>query len=121
MLNRVRLAGRPAALWLFQAVVVILVVGGTAWAQAGRDQLTPNELLDQYCVSCHNDQLETGGFSLEPLDVTNVAEHPEAWEKVVRKLRAGAMPPRPRPRAARSPCPAAGCLRPASPPISASG
>ena len=55
-------------------------------------------LVDRYCVTCHNDRLETGGFSFEPLDVADVAAHPEAWEKVVRKLRAGAMPPRPRPR-----------------------
>ena len=55
-------------------------------------------LVDRYCVTCHNDRLETGGFSFETLDVAEVAAHPEAWEKVVRKLRAGAMPPRPRPR-----------------------
>ena len=55
-------------------------------------------LIDRYCVTCHNDRLETGGFSFEPLDVADVAAHPEAWENVVRKLRAGAMPPRPRPR-----------------------
>ena len=55
-------------------------------------------LIERYCVTCHNDRLETGGFSIERLDVTDVATHPEAWEKVVRKLRAGAMPPRPRPR-----------------------
>ena len=55
-------------------------------------------LIDRYCVTCHNDRLDTGGFSFESLDVANVAAHPEAWEKVVRKLLAGAMPPRPRPR-----------------------
>ena len=73
MLNRVRLAGRPAALWLFQAVVVILVVGGTAWGQAGRDQLTPTELLDRYCVSCHNDRLQTGGVSFDGLDTVDLS------------------------------------------------
>ena len=66
--------------------------------QAPADRAQPQALVDRYCVSCHNDRLETGGFSLESLDVANVAAHPEAWEKVVRKLRAGAMPPRPRPR-----------------------
>ncbi len=55
-------------------------------------------LIARYCVTCHNDRLETGGFSFEPLDIGDIAAHPEAWEKVVRKLRAGAMPPRPRPR-----------------------
>ena len=67
-------------------------------AGAAAPAVDPQPLLDRYCVTCHNDRLETGGFSLEALDVADVAAHPEAWEKAVRKLRAGAMPPRPRPR-----------------------
>jgi len=55
-------------------------------------------LLDRYCLSCHNDRLGTGGLSLEGLDSSSVADHPEVWEKVVKKLLAGAMPPQPRPR-----------------------
>jgi hypothetical protein len=50
-------------------------------------------LLDQYCVTCHNDKLKTANFSLQKLDLTAVGDHPEVWEKVVRKLRAGLMPP----------------------------
>jgi hypothetical protein len=50
-------------------------------------------ILDQYCVVCHNDKLKTANFSLEKLDLTTAGEHPELWEKVVRKLRAGVMPP----------------------------
>jgi len=55
-------------------------------------------LLDQYCVTCHSERLEVGGLSLQGLDLDNVADHAEVWEKVVRKLRAGSMPPQPRPR-----------------------
>ena len=71
-------------------------------------------LLDQYCVTCHSQrivsrpavpdeslqitQLRTVGLTLDTEDVTNVAANPEVWEKVVRKLRVGAMPPPPRPR-----------------------
>ncbi len=55
-------------------------------------------LVDRYCVTCHNDRLRTGGFSFDAIDIDDVAAHSEAFEKVVRKLRAGAMPPRPRPR-----------------------
>ena len=55
-------------------------------------------VLDRYCVTCHDDRLRTGGLSLEGLDLGEVSAHAEVWEKVVRKLRAGAMPPRPRPR-----------------------
>ena len=65
-------------------------------AQAAPDVSSEQTVINRYCVTCHNDRLETGGFSLERLDVAHVAAHPDAWEKVVR--RAGAMPPRPRPR-----------------------
>ena len=55
------------------------------------------QLLDRYCVTCHNARLETAGLSLEEIDVANVHEGAEVWEKVVRKLRTGAMPPSARP------------------------
>src|SRR5499426_956288 len=50
-------------------------------------------LLDQYCVTCHNDRLKTANLSLERLDLTTAGDHAELWEKVIRKLRAGVMPP----------------------------
>ena len=55
-------------------------------------------LLDRYCVTCHNERLQTAGLTLDVLDVDDVAERPDVWEKVVRKLRAGLMPPMGRPR-----------------------
>jgi cytochrome c551/c552 len=50
-------------------------------------------VLDRYCVTCHNDKLKTAGLSLQSLDIAAVGEHAEVWEKVIRKLRAGVMPP----------------------------
>jgi mono/diheme cytochrome c family protein len=50
-------------------------------------------LLDQYCVSCHNDRVKTANLTLEHADLSAVSDHAELWEKVVRKLRAGVMPP----------------------------
>ena len=50
-------------------------------------------LLDRYCVVCHNDKAKTANLSLEKLDLTTAGDNPELWEKVVRKLRAGVMPP----------------------------
>ena len=50
-------------------------------------------LLDQYCVVCHNDRARTANLSLQNLDLVTAGDHPELWEKVVRKLRAGMMPP----------------------------
>src|SRR6516225_4342657 len=50
-------------------------------------------LLDQYCVGCHNDKAKVANFSLQNADLSGVGDHPEKWEKVIRKLRAGMMPP----------------------------
>ena len=59
-------------------------------------------LLKQYCVTCHNERLKTGGFVIDPADVANVGSGADRWEKVVRKLRTQSMPPpgAPRPDAA---------------------
>ena len=50
-------------------------------------------LLDKYCVTCHNDRVKTANLSLQDADLATVGEQAELWEKVVRKLRAGVMPP----------------------------
>ena len=50
-------------------------------------------LIEEYCVTCHNERRNTGGLALDAIDVASVSEHPEVWEKAVRKLRARAMPP----------------------------
>src|SRR5215468_4391323 len=55
-------------------------------------------LLDQYCVTCHNERAKTAGLMLDKMDVDHVADGAETWEKVVRKLRGGMMPPQGRPR-----------------------
>ncbi len=59
-------------------------------------------VIQQYCVTCHNQKLKTAGLMLDKLVLSPVGEHAEQWEKVVRKLRAGMMPPAgmPRPNAA---------------------
>jgi hypothetical protein len=50
-------------------------------------------LVDQYCVTCHNERLKTGNLRLDDLDLAHLGNHAEIGEKVVRKLRAGMMPP----------------------------
>src|SRR6476661_8872793 len=55
-------------------------------------------LLDQYCVTCHNERAKTAGLMLDKMDVDLVGEGAETWEKVIRKLRGGMMPPQGRPR-----------------------
>jgi cytochrome c5 len=63
-------------------------------ADAGAASATAQRaLLDQYCVTCHNDKTKTANLTLEKLDLATVGDHADVWEKVVRKLRAGVMPP----------------------------
>jgi hypothetical protein len=53
-------------------------------------------ILDRYCVTCHSEKAKERGavpIALEYADVSNVAADPELWEKVIRKMRAGLMPP----------------------------
>ncbi|MCB1669845.1 MAG: DUF1592 domain-containing protein [Gammaproteobacteria bacterium] len=58
------------------------------------------QLVNSYCLTCHNDALATAGFSLQSVDFSNVGDHAEALEKVVKKLRAHMMPPSGMPRPA---------------------
>jgi hypothetical protein len=61
---------------------------------------TERALLNQYCVVCHNDKLKTANLSLQSADINSVGDHPETWEPVIRKMRAGMMPPPGMPRPA---------------------
>jgi cytochrome c551/c552 len=55
-------------------------------------------VVDRYCVTCHNARVKIGGLSLEGLDPAQAGRQPETWEKVVRKVRTGMMPPANAPR-----------------------
>ena len=50
-------------------------------------------LVDQYCVACHNQTLNTAGLALDKLASQPRAANAAAWERVVRKLRSRQMPP----------------------------
>jgi mono/diheme cytochrome c family protein len=61
------------------------------------------QFTDRYCVACHNTRAKTSatgsGVVFDGMDVTLLSANGEIWEKVVRKMRAGAMPPAGMPRA----------------------
>src|SRR5262245_26278587 len=68
-------------------------------APAATTPVSPERaVLNRYCTSCHNVRTKTAGLTLDTLDVEHVGEHPETWEQVVKKVRAGVMPPAGRPR-----------------------
>ncbi len=78
-----------------------LLVSGLflAWSCAYGEPPSPQHaLINQYCVTCHNEKAKTAGLMLDKLDIDHAGEHAEAWEKVVRKLRGGMMPPKGMPR-----------------------
>ncbi|NKB33842.1 MAG: DUF1592 domain-containing protein [Pseudomonadales bacterium] len=56
------------------------------------------QVVNQYCLACHNDALATSGLSLQNVSFTDIATHAETLEKVVKKLRAHMMPPAGMPR-----------------------
>jgi hypothetical protein len=72
---------------------------GIVGLSAAQSSATPDRsLLDQYCVSCHNEKLKTAGLMLDKIDLSQVASHAAVLEKVALKLRSGQMPPAGRPR-----------------------
>jgi mono/diheme cytochrome c family protein len=95
---------RGLLIWAVGALAVAVTTAGPVRAAAsvqpatGQSDTSERALLDRYCVTCHNQRQQVAGLALDTVDVTDVAAHPAIWEKVVRKLRAGAMPPAPRPR-----------------------
>ncbi len=56
------------------------------------------QVVNSYCLACHNDSFATADFSLQSVDFTNPGNHAESLEKVVKKLRAHMMPPSGMPR-----------------------
>lgn len=64
--------------------------GGTARAAA---TAAPDQIVRQYCLTCHSDRARAGGLSLAGFEVARAAEHAEVAEKMVVKLQTGMMPP----------------------------
>ncbi|HLH31751.1 MAG TPA: DUF1587 domain-containing protein, partial [Terriglobia bacterium] len=72
--------------------VILMSLAPLVYGQTSDSPAAQRALLDKYCVRCHN-QRAKNGLPLDNLDLTRVADKPEQWEKVVRKLRGGMMPP----------------------------
>ena len=89
---------------LLCAALALTVTGGlkasvaAAVQTAAPQSVADAAFLKQYCLTCHNSRARTGGLALDALDPARVGPHAETWEKVVRKLRTGMMPPSGAPR-----------------------
>src|SRR5665213_180859 len=97
--------GRTTAL----AACGFALLAGAITSGAGRPTPAPQPVLrpassshravlQKYCFTCHSTRLHMADLALEALDETKPSEHPEIWEKVIRKLRTQTMPPGGRPR-----------------------
>ena len=51
-------------------------------------------MLTQFCSGCHNDKSKTAGMSVMPLQADNIGAHTATWEKILRRVSLGEMPPR---------------------------
>jgi mono/diheme cytochrome c family protein len=94
---------------LFGALLVYLVIAGSsvgsqaqqappsaravATAPQAPINTAPQALINQYCVTCHNARALTGGLALDAISPDKVEANAETWERVIRKVRAGLMPP----------------------------
>ena len=78
------------------SVVLVALTMATVGVRSQTPARAPSpesRLIDQYCVTCHNSRLNTGGLTLEGLDGDRVAADRATWEKVVTKLQLRVMPP----------------------------
>jgi len=69
----------------------IAVLGSTP--VMAQESTPPQQLIDNYCVKCHDQEHWKGGLALDAMDPHDAAADPDVWEKVARKLRTGMMPP----------------------------
>jgi hypothetical protein len=92
--------------WISGAVAASMTAGGVvlsveAEPPPAASSVTParhRALIDEYCVSCHDEDKKRADLALDTVAATDIARHPDVWEKVVRKLRARQMPPITKPR-----------------------
>ena len=83
---------------LSSAMAVLAPSGAARQAPAARPRrqapIAPQRaLVNRYCVTCHNANVRRGDLRLDTIDLNNAGKDAATLEKVVRKLRAGMMPP----------------------------
>jgi hypothetical protein len=91
---------RPKTLFTIGSRCIVALAGASVLVQAAAAQrhdgghaVDSGALFDEYCAGCHNTTDWAGGLSLEGASAATLADTPEIGEKVIRRLRAGMMPP----------------------------
>ena len=91
----------PQGFLITVGVICVLAAGGAGSPLRAQRSVSgpsvattpPSSLIDEYRLSCHDEDHKKGGLALDVIEADAIDRHPEAWEKVVRKLRARQMPP----------------------------
>jgi mono/diheme cytochrome c family protein len=81
----------PSVVVVALAVLGLPAAAGAAQVKAGDE--SREAFIGTYCVTCHNARMKAGQLVLDGLDTSRPGEHRDVWERVIRKLRIGAMPP----------------------------
>ena len=85
------------------AVTILSFQASEAQTPAAASKAAPaseanQALVQKYCATCHSDRVKTAGLTLQSLNVANPSDHADVWERAIRKVRVGAMPPQGMPR-----------------------
>ncbi len=72
---------------------IFLACGTLSFPALAADAHPEWDTVQQYCTECHNDEDWAGSIAMNLLDPDNVSGDAETWEKAIRKLRGGLMPP----------------------------
>ena len=78
---------------MFLSAVYLATLPVPAFSQTQTAAAANQLILQRYCAGCHNDQSKTAGVSLQGVNLTRAGDHAEVLEKVLRKVKAGQMPP----------------------------
>jgi mono/diheme cytochrome c family protein len=80
------------------AFLRMIVAGVSLTALLPAQPQSREAFTGRYCMACHNQRAKSGGFVLEGVSSAQPSARPEVWEKVVKKIQAGEMPPAGMPR-----------------------
>jgi hypothetical protein len=97
-IGRLLLGGSIALAGVAIGLVIWHAAGPEVAVASAEERAAHRATINQYCVVCHSRELKTAGLNLEDVDVDKLEENGIIWEKMLRKLRNGEMPPAGMPR-----------------------
>src|SRR5260221_14371886 len=91
---RIEVSGRMPGSWVELSRFLLFALCPVLFALfAARVEAQPSATISRYCVTCHNQRLKTAKLELDTLDLTHPEKDALSWERAIRKLRGGMMPP----------------------------